>query len=59
MRLTFALFVLLPERQVRVANGGAGTHRSRLPHCNSNSGVVCYKVKVQSEITQLLATLKF
>lgn len=36
MRLTFALFALLPERQVRGGDRRAGTHRPRLPHCDSN-----------------------
>lgn len=59
MRLTFALFALLPQRQVRGGDGGAGTHRPRLPHYDSNStDVVCHKVRVHSEIIQLPTTLK-
>lgn len=36
MRLTFALFALLLERQVRGGDRGAGTHRPRLSHYDSN-----------------------
>lgn len=59
MRLTFALFALLPERQVRGGDRGAGTHHPRLPHYDLNRGVVCYTVKVHNEIIQLSTTLKF
>lgn len=49
MRLTFALFALLPEWQVWGGDGRAGTHGPRLSHCDSNKGL-SYKLNGHSGV---------